>query len=78
MAVKVTDLAENKRLVRQCKREALTLRALRGHPNVINYLSMRLNDKLQVKDLSNSFETLKFFSSNYLWTMSTAENSLIR
>lgn len=49
MAVKVTDLAENKRLVRQCKREALTLRALRGHPNVINYLSMRLNDKLQAK-----------------------------
>lgn len=47
MAVKMVDLAKNKQLVRQCRREALILRALRGHQNVIDYLSMRLNDQLQ-------------------------------
>ena len=47
MAVKMVDLAKNKHLVRQCRREALILRALRGHQNVIHYLSMRLNDELQ-------------------------------
>lgn len=43
----MVDLSQNKQLVRQCRREALILRALRGHANVINYLSMRLNDQLQ-------------------------------
>lgn len=56
----MTDLSVNKKLVRQCKREALILRGenycslsqlssigLRGHPNVVQYLSMRLNEDLK-------------------------------
>ncbi|KAI6204084.1 Serine/threonine-protein kinase chk-1 [Aphelenchoides besseyi] len=47
MAVKVTNLKRNTDQAKRCRKEALIVRACREHPNVIRYLSMRINSQHQ-------------------------------